>query len=80
MSYADFLKSKRYKVAPVGIVPDVSSINPALFPFQRDIVAWALRKGRCAIFADTGLGKTPMQVEWARLITDRPSLIVAPCR
>lgn len=37
-----------------------------LFPHQRDLVTWALRRGRAAIFADTGLGKTPMLLEWAR--------------
>lgn len=48
-----------------------------LFPFQRDIVTWAVRKGRCAIFLDTGLGKTFIQLEWARLI-GQATLIVAP--
>lgn len=48
-----------------------------LFPFQRDLTTWAVRKGRCAIFADTGLGKTFMQVEWARIIGET-TLIVAP--
>ena len=48
-----------------------------LFDFQRDIVRWALRRGRAAIFADCGLGKTPMQLEWARHIPGRV-LILAP--
>ena len=54
-----------------------NDIHPALFPFQRDLVAWAVRKGRAALFADTGLGKTRMQVEWARLV-GVPTMIVAP--
>jgi DNA modification methylase len=48
-----------------------------LFDFQRDITKWAVRKGRAAVFADTGLGKTFVQLEWARLLGGR-SLIIAP--
>lgn len=55
-------------------------LNPMLFPFQADIVRWALKRGRAAIFADCGMGKTPMQLEWARVIADTrgPVLILAP--
>jgi SNF2 family DNA or RNA helicase len=52
-----------------------------LFPFQRDLVEWALRKGRAAIFADCGLGKTPMQLVWAENVvrhTNKPVLILTP--
>lgn len=62
-SYADFLKNKQIIADSVGFEP--MEMNPALFDFQRVIVEWALRKGRAAIFADCGLGKTPMQLEWA---------------
>lgn len=48
-----------------------------LFDFQKDVVKWALRKGRAAVFADCGLGKTFMQLEWARQITGK-TLIVSP--
>lgn len=48
-----------------------------LFPFQKDVVRWATLKGRCAAFLDTGLGKTFVQIEWARL-TGENTLIVAP--
>lgn len=62
--YAAFLGTKRRAVDAAGL--DVlPPINDALFPFQRDIAAWALRMGRCAIFAECGLGKTLMQLEWA---------------
>ena len=54
-------RERRALVAP-------GDVNPILFPFQRDLVRWAVRKGRAALFADTGLGKTFMQIEWARLI------------
>lgn len=79
--YAAFLASKRLTVRSVGRTISDSEINPVLFPFQRDLTRWAFRKGRAAIFADTGLGKTPMQVEWARLVcaeTDGCVLIIAP--
>jgi superfamily II DNA or RNA helicase len=46
-------------------------------PFQRDLERWAVAKGRAAIWADTGLGKTLMQLEWARAL-GQPTLIVAP--
>lgn len=75
--YALLLQRKTAVILPVGIEVDPGSINSTLFPFQRDIVRWALRKGRCAIWADTGLGKTFIQVEWARHI-DGDVLIVAP--
>jgi hypothetical protein len=77
VSYADFLASKRLVVASHGPHVDPGAVNPILFPFQRDLVRWAVRKGRAALFADTGLGKTFMQVEWARLIGQR-TLIIAP--
>lgn len=75
--YASFLASKQRRAVEIG--PEISDadIHPSLFDFQRHIVRWAVRKGRAALFADTGLGKTRMQVEWARLI-GRRSLILAP--
>ena len=75
--YQQFLLSKRFQVPDSGIEVAPQDIHPALFGFQRDLTRWALRKGRAAIFADTGLGKTFMQVEFARLIGQR-ALIVAP--
>lgn len=75
--YAAFLAGKRRTVAPVGPVVNAGQVHPMLFPFQRDLVKWAVRKGRAALFADTGLGKTFMQLEWARLLGER-TLIVAP--
>jgi hypothetical protein len=62
-AYADFLASKAATVKPLGF--DVDAEWPHLFPFQRDLTRWALRQGRCAIFADTGLGKSRMQLTWA---------------
>ena len=74
-TYADFLASKAFVAPSAGIDP--GDLNSMLYPFQRDITRWALRKRRAAVFADCGLGKTPMQLEWAKHIPG-PVLIVAP--
>lgn len=76
-AYTEFLATKRLVVPSTGIAVRDSDIHPMLFPFQRDVTRWALRKGRAAMFADCGLGKTFMQLEWARLL-GRPTLIIAP--
>lgn len=81
MDYKEFLESKVITVGAYGVEVDATDINPILFPFQRDIVKWAMWKGNAAIFADCGLGKTFMQLEWARMVmkhTGKPVLIVAP--
>lgn len=78
--YTSFVSNKLQFVAPSGM-DDVPELHPSLFPHQRDLVAWALRRGRCAIFADTGLGKTAMQLEWASHVvefTGGKCLILAP--
>ena len=59
----------------------VPALPSFLFPHQSDIVSWALRRGRAAIFAGTGLGKTAMELTWADAVaahTDRPVLVFAP--
>ena len=75
--YQAFLDNKRFYVRDFGDMVETGTIHLSLFPFQKDLTKWAIRKGRAAIFADTGLGKTVMQCEWARLSAD-DSLIVAP--
>lgn len=77
MQYQEFLESKKIKLQPVGFEIPLDKINPLLFDFQKDIVRWAVKRGRCAIFLDTGLGKTFCQLEWARLIGGM-CLVVAP--
>lgn len=79
-TYEEFLCSKRITAPPSGIDVHNTDISPLLFPFQRDIVEWALRRGRSAIFADCGLGKTPMQLQWAEHVASigKPVLILAP--
>ena len=76
MNYDDFLKSKQIVSEAKGMDVPTESISGHLFDFQRDIVVWALKKGRSAIFAGTGLGKTLMQLEWSRHIGN--VLILAP--
>jgi len=66
MDYTDFLKTKDVTDRASGFEP--SEINPMLFDFQAAIVRWACKRGRAAIFADCGLGKTPMQLEWAKQV------------
>ena len=81
MSYEDFIDSKRLKVEPCGFDALPNQIMPGLFPFQQAIVQWAIRRGRAAIFADCGLGKTPMQLAWAAYISEKLDarvLILAP--
>ena len=75
--YQEFLEHKLTAVRPTGFEVAASDIHPMLFAFQRDVVRWAAAKGRCAVLLDTGLGKTFVQLEWARLTGER-SLIVAP--
>lgn len=77
--YKRFIESKKFSLKASGFSCD--NLNPALFDFQRDIVKWALKLGRAAIFANTGMGKTLMQCEWARQVnihTGKPILILAP--
>ena len=77
MNYKDFLETKTNRVNRIGKQISDKDVNSMLFPFQRDIVKWAVNMGRCAVFADTGLGKTFIQLEWARLI-GKTVLIFAP--
>ena len=66
--YKDFLSKKRIRIEPVGKDITNNDVHPILFPFQKDIVRWAVKKGRCAVFLDTGLGKTFIQLEWRRYL------------
>jgi DNA modification methylase len=77
MKYEEFLASKKNRTAYHGIEIADEQVNTILYPFQRDIVRWACHKGRAAIFLDTGLGKTFIQLEWARLLGER-TIIIAP--
>lgn len=80
VSYADFVARKLTRVPPTGFAGDVA-IADGLFDFQAAIVRWALRRGRAAVFADTGLGKSRMQLAWADAVhreAGHDVLILAP--
>jgi superfamily II DNA or RNA helicase len=74
--YADFLHCKSLRVPPCGLI-EIPKLHDTLFDWQRVIVEWALRRGRAAIFADCGMGKTFIELEWARHIPG-DVLILAP--
>ncbi len=79
--YQDFLKSKQKNHTHSGFKLPESKLNKSMFPFQKFIVSRALLAGKYAIFADCGLGKTLMQLEWANQVnkkTNKPVLILAP--
>ena len=77
--YAQFVSRKLSRVPPTGM--DGFSLPADLFPHQSALTTWALRRGRAAIFADTGLGKMRMELCWARAVnrhTKRPVMIHTP--
>src|SRR3989339_718231 len=79
MSYQKFLEEKNRYSEGEGFDP--ITIPGFLFDFQKSLVDWAIRMGRCAIFADCGMGKTPMQLVWADNVvkkTNKPVLILTP--
>lgn len=80
-TYAEFLASKAVTAPVAGFEVHPEAINPKLrgpeFGFQGDIVRWALRGGRRAVWADTGLGKTGIQLEWARHVCEKWRLLAA---
>ena len=81
MNYQEFLESKSKKISESGFKVTDNELNTYLFSFQKYIVKTALQKGKYAIFADCGLGKTLMQLEWANQVnknSNKPVLILAP--
>lgn len=83
--YAQFLISKQVTAPIAGFDIALDQIHSRLlgpqFGFQGDITRWAIRRGCAAIWADTGLGKTSIQLEWSRLVCQHTGgrvLIVAP--
>lgn len=83
-SYESFLESKRLVSRAAGFEPTLplnSNLTHDEFRFQGDIVRWALRRGRAAIWAGTGMGKTSMELEWSRHVhhkTGKPVLNLCP--
>lgn len=79
--YQDFLKGKRSAAAPVGFQIQTTALHSSLRGDQSAIVVWACARGRAAVFADTGLGKTRTQVAWADQVAQHTGgkvLILAP--
>lgn len=79
MSYANFLETKMHLGDADGFEP--LWVPDFLFDFQKYLVEWAIRQGRAALFADCGMGKTPMQLVWAQNVvehTSKPVLIITP--
>lgn len=79
MKYSQFLSSKAQLASMSGFTP--VWMPDFLFDFQKALVDWAIRKGRAAIFADCGLGKTPMQLVWAENVVRKTNgrvLILTP--
>jgi hypothetical protein len=68
MSYAAFLANKAM-IDPMTGLRSIPELPSCLFPHQRDITSWALRRGRAAIFASTGLGKSLIELAWAQAVT-----------
>lgn len=79
-TYVEFLARKISTLPTWGFDCSADDLPESLFGFQRHAVAWAVRRGRAAIFADTGLGKTRMQLAWADRMTtdDGRALLLAP--
>jgi hypothetical protein len=77
MTYQEFLERKARRHQSAGIQLRTTEIHESLHDWQKRIVISTADRGRAAVFADTGMGKTRMQIEWARLVADR-SLILAP--
>lgn len=81
MDYETFISTKAVRVNPTGFDCASRRLPKQMKPFQRDVVRWALKIGRGAVFAGTGLGKSLMQLTWASEMerhTGKPSLIIAP--
>jgi len=79
--YHKFLETKQKSIVLSGFDIEESELNKSMFEFQKFIVKRALKAGKYAIFADCGLGKTLMQLEWANKVnkqTNKPVLILAP--
>lgn len=73
-TYEDFVATKLHTSETRGL--EVTDINPELHPHAQDLVRWALRRGRAAIFADTGLAKSSMQAEWARHVSKHGRVLI----
>jgi len=79
VEYREFIKRKAFRQISAGF--ECGDLDYPLFDYQEPIVRWALKRGKAAIFADTGLGKTIMQLAWADQVAKHacgPVLVLAP--
>ena len=80
-AYREFIASKQIYVKPFGFDVPRGLLNKSLFDWQARVVQWALKRGRAALFEDTGLGKTLQQLAWAEMVhnhTGQPVVIHTP--
>jgi len=78
-NYDEFIKNKIRKAQEYGFEPN--TINAPLFEWQKQVVEWAIKKGRAALFEECGLGKTLQQLEWAHQVSiyiEKPVLVLTP--
>ena len=80
MDYKTFLNKKDVEDAPSGLDVDISELNGMMFPFQKAITKWGLKRGRAAVFLNTGLGKSLVQLDWCRLISEKTNKPIACCK
>lgn len=81
MTYQEFLETKMVIAPETGFDIGPEDVNPVLLPHQRDAVIWAVHGGKRALFESFGLGKTPQQLEFCRIVTAHEggqALIVVP--
>ena len=81
LEYKEFIESKVRKHENTGFEVDRNILNSGMFEYQKDIVQIALKKGKYAVFADCGLGKSFIELEWARVVneyTKKPVLLLMP--
>lgn len=76
MNYDDLIARKSASAPASGFHLAESALAAHLYPHQRDLVRWAARRGRAAVFADTGLGKGPILLEWARHVSQHGRVLV----
>jgi len=79
--YEQFIANKRRVVNATGVEISEKILNKKLMDWQKRVVAWAIRRGRAALFEDCGMGKTFQQLEWARVVhneTKMPVVIHCP--
>lgn len=79
--YGEFIAGKQHRAQPVGFDWPTDRLPAAMFDWQKRVCQLALRRGRCALFLDTGLGKTIVQLAWASAVaehTGRPVLLLCP--